>query len=677
MWTADPQATRSGRGRAPALRPARRWALAALAGFALAGCGRTAPPGDVQATGWLFSARLGPGPGAPAEQRQIRGGDAGAGWPWLPHVSIARRSPGARVHPMLTSQLALLPAGDPVEVLVHYDDPVAMPVFPGGDAALAGADSLALARCDSIADSLAGVRAGWYAAERQRLAAGYGATLVDSFWITRAVVARLRARDVPRLAARPDVRFVQPAHRGPPAPAYCDEQPAELAARHAVTGDGRKLINSDPLRDAGHGGGRLALLDTGVWPGHQLLAGAASSTAPLGPALVPLDCVDSWNCSGPDPKDTDTGTGGHGTIACGILVGDDSMGDCLQGMTRAHVTSHRVYRLVPTEENPSPTVGELDPAAYLHAIEKLLRRRPAVAVLEVADRQGPAGPLSSDAGRLFAAGVAVVAAAGNGYSADAPGESWIAAPGNHPWVIAAGARPAKDPKRTTDSQSRGFVGYRCKPDVQGPTETRSSGIGEGGDEHLATLSGTSGATPYVGGAALLLHGWMRAQMSGFTNRTLDPGQVYAALIACGSNRRTAPASQPVLFPVAEGAGMIRLPSSGRGWWGKLRMSSFASVTIPLGSLPPATRRLRAALWWPDPPPFEPPLFGLEFTQHCDFDLELLDPGGNVVAASEGVAGVFERVETRGLGAAAGMRVRVRANGVGLFSRVVYVAVMAE
>jgi serine protease AprX len=76
---------------------------------------------------------------------------------------------------------------------------------------------------------------------------------------------------------------------------------------------------------------------------------------------------------------------------------------------------------------------------------------------------------------------------------------------------------------------------RFKPDLQAPTnsETASTGCLFGvrcamSDSAFRVFSGTSGATPYGEGAAVLARNWLRG-----TSFSIDPGQVYALLILSG------------------------------------------------------------------------------------------------------------------------------------------------
>jgi hypothetical protein len=665
--------THSGRGlRGPAL----AGLLAIL--IVSPGCGhRDLRPVEREA-GWVTSARIDGSPGTGSLRFRLSGNGVARGWPWFPHFSLTRTGTDAKLDPRLKKWLASHPDTSFAEILVEYTDPVEMPAFPIGQSAIFGfapGDSIAAIAARAIADSLTQLRAAWYGLERARLASQFGATLVDSFWLTRSVVARMRLGDVRRLAGRHNVEFVQLAHRGGPAPFDCSTL-APLENRDALVGDGRALLNSDPLRSLGYGHGKLSLLDTGVWTGHKLLLGPAASAAPLGPALTALDCVGSPGCNGTKPMDTNVSPGGHGTIVCGLLVGDDAMGECLRGLTEARVESHRVYEEDPEMLDQGYHVGIVDPAAYKHACEKVIVQCTPVAVLEVADAQGPYGPYSRTAGRVYQAGVAVVAAAGNGYNGASGTGSWIGSPGDHPWVISVGGRKTKTPSETLENQSRGRVGYRYKPDLQAPSATTSASLS--GPQELRNLGGTSGATPYAGASALLLRNWL-ASTSSSTPPGLGPapGHAYAAMLATGDVLRRK--STPKIFPAATGAGLLHLPSTGRGWWGNLLMGSLTSKEIPLDVIDPDLRQIRAAIWWPDPVPSARAWLGLGVIQHLDFDLELVKPNGQVLASSAGTRGVFERLEWRTKGSAppGPLKLRVISKSVGVSTKPVYFAVMAE
>ena len=655
-------------------------ALAAL--FALmivsTGCGRdTLRPVEREA-GWVTSARFDGPPGTGAQRFRLPGKGEAKGWPWFPHFSITWPRTDTKIDPRLKTWLASHPDTSFAEILVEYADPVDMPSFPIGEEVFGGfapGDSIAALFADSLVDSLIRLRAPWYGLERARLANQFGATLVDSFWITRSVVARMRLGDVHALADRRIVEYVQLAHRGGPAPFDCSTLPP-LDSRDALVGDGRALLNSDALRDLGYGHGKLSLLDTGVWKGHQLLLGPAASGEPLGPALTALDCVGSALCTGPDPMDTNLDGGGHGTIVCGLLVGDASMGDCLEGLTKARVECHRVYIQDPEMVNPVVHVGIVDPAAYKHACEQVIHQRTPVAVLEVADKQGPFGVYSQTAGRVYLAGVATVAAAGNGYSAASPNQSWIGSPGDHPWVISVGGRLTKTPTKTLDNQSRGAVDFRFKPDLQAPSATSSGSLF--GLQDIRNLGGTSGAVPYAGASALLLRNWLGSWAPAMPQGIKPaPGHVYAAMLATGDQlRRT---TSPKTFPPATGAGLMRLPSTGRGWWGNMRLGSFTQKEIPIDASDPDLRRIRAAIWWPDPVPSGRGSLGYSVLKHWDFDLELVGPNGQVLASSSGVNGVFERVDWQTATAAApgALKLRVLSKAVGTTTKPVYFAVIAE
>lgn len=642
MPATDARTRRAGRG----FRDAARLALSALCAMQLLGCQPRVA--QEQVPGWIVSAKFGAPPGTGVRRSALPAGGIASGVPWIVHVRLDPWTPDSKIDPRLARWVSATTGPDSTEVLIEYSDPVAMPRFWFADVALGStlfADSVALFHGGAMADSITNLRDNWYHQESTRLRGQYSATLLESFWLTRSVVAGIRRSQIRRLASRWDVEGISFADRGGRAPIDCSALPP-LINRDALVVDGRALLDSDPMRDLGYSAGRLSLLDTGVMTDHHLLVGPFTNSDPAKSQLVALDCVSKKTCVGPsegDVDDTDIGPGGHGTTTCGILVADGSMGECLEGLTRARVECHRVYVHDPDSPDDAP-VGMLDPAAYKRACQKLLRDANPVAILEVADEQGPEGTLARSAGRLYRAGVAVVAAAGNGYSANSP-HSWIGAPGDHPWVIAVGGRLTPHPDETESNQGRAVVGFRRKPDLQVPTATSSAGIDphapHGSHETLQNLAGTSGATPYAGAAALMLRQWLIASdPPPSVSQRIDPGQVYAAMLACGDGERDPTGDQE--FPLATGAGLLCFPSGGRGWWGKVLVGSTTAYEIPF-TLDGPTEKLRAAIWWPDPKPRTIPIIGSQVVLHVDFDLELVAPDGSLNATSRGVNGVFECV----------------------------------
>lgn len=649
-----------------------RLALACALALAATGCERQ--PVMPQDSGVVVSARFGGPPGSNVRRIRLPNPGRPLGWPSLPSFGWGGPSVDAKLGRQLRDTLAAAPGGRWEVLLVDYHDPLAMPRFPllgGPTPAGISPDSVARKYATHLVDSLSLLRAPWYGNEGRRLRRMFGAAVQDSFWLTRSLEVRIRLRDVRTLAARPDVEWIGFAHRGPEAPVFCDELVTSPTS-YSYTGDGRDLIDSDRLRDAGYATGRISLLDTGVWTAHQLLAGPAlNTTDDTRRGLVARDCVSDEDCEGSSPTDTDVDVGGHGTINCGILVGDVTMGGCLEGATNALLECHRVY-----QDEDGSGKGELDPSAFRHACEQLLENCNPVAIIEVASEEEPGGSIGRSTARLYDAGVAVISAAGNG------GSAWLGSPGSHRNVLAVGARPVSvtwsgttrtvSLDGTAASQSYGSLSHRRKPDLQAPTGTASAGCG-GADDRLTSLAGTSGATPYAGAAALILRNWMMgAASSTDPGSAPDPGQVYAALLACADGTRSAGGE----FPLESGAGMLRLPGDGQGWWGKLDVGKTTPVEIPLAGeddAPAGFGRVHVAIWWSDPAPAT----GMK---HRDIDLELVDASGTVVASSAGTEGVFERLDFAPASAAApagAWVVRVVGKKVGATTHTVYFAAISE
>jgi len=210
---------------------------------------------------------------------------------------------------------------------------------------------------------------------------------------------------------------------------------------------------------------------------------------------------------------------------------------------------------------------------------------------------------------------------------------------------------------------------RVKPDVLGPTSSETAGNERSGttaaDQELHYFGATSGATPYVGGAANLMRNWMNIGVT--TAAGVDPGQVYAGLILAGDRVGpfVVPADHPLDSFVAAspcGAGRLGLPPSGTSRFGKAWVSAnlrYAEIAVPIAS--GGIVRLEAAIWWPDPADDD----------HNEVDLKLIAPDGTVVkSASPG--GVFERARFQSVSGLSGTwRLRICPKSIGPAAQVVY------
>ena len=159
---------------------------------------------------------------------------------------------------------------------------------------------------------------------------------------------------------------------------------------------------------------------------------------------------------------------------------------------------------------------------------------------------------------------------------------------------------------------------RIKPDVQGPTGTISAT--NTGVEATAAFGETSGATPYVAGAAALV--WSRLDHA---HGVTEPGHVYAQLILSGN----------AVSPFADkavGAGALTLATDGVLDHCKIELGDqeFEDITV---EVPVLTSRLDAAIWWPEK--------ATDGDVHNTIALSLIDPLQNEEADGGSGAGVFD------------------------------------
>ena len=143
---------------------------------------------------------------------------------------------------------------------------------------------------------------------------------------------------------------------------------------------------------------------------------------------------------------------------------------------------------------------------------------------------------------------------------------------------------------------------------------------------LLRHGGTSGSTPFAGGAAALIRNWHRKF------NTFDPGQTYARLIVSGQ--------QPYPYTERGGAGHLKLPACAASHWGKVSISpsvgGSATINIPIPVFG-GMEDLDAAIWWPMSP----------FQAATDLDLYLIDPNGVERAKGFDEHSVFERIRVAG------------------------------
>ena len=232
--------------------------------------------------------------------------------------------------------------------------------------------------------------------------------------------------------------------------------------------------------------------------------------------------------------------------------------------------------------------------------------------------------------RAYDAGIAIIAANGNS-------SSFVStSPATERLAIGVGGYEVKDEIAIERFSAGVTEDGRNKPDLIGPTNTETAGYDPYDPSvKLYIFPGTSGATPYIAGAASLISDWLRIG----SQEARDAGQVYSVLMMSGD--------QPGPFTPATryGTGRMKLPPSGEAVFGKTWVSFNApTVDIPIvidNTSGPVTR-IEAAIWWPEKTEM---LGAVPIDTHSDVDLSLHEPGlfGGRVVASNGVGGVFEKI----------------------------------
>jgi hypothetical protein len=341
--------------------------------------------------------------------------------------------------------------------------------------------------------------------------------------------------------------------------------------------------------------------------------------APAHPAIIGFlgDCVNGGaNCrTGPNLNLADDAN--HGTSSAGIISANDKQGDAYRGVTPIVLDSWKVYVTPPPGGKPG-----FDYAAALRAYQNAVVHDRVIAAVFWSSGDDTS-PISQAADNAFDAGVATIAGNGN----FGPGISTVVSPASAHKAIGVGSVGVLY-LQTEVPQGRGPTrDARIKPDIQAPTSTETASAASDSDRQ--DYSGTSGATPYAAGAAALARLFLRS-LQPLSSPAIEPGQLYAYLILSGQNR--ASNFRP---DNTSGAGLLRLPSDGMVFCGKVSITQGARIDIPL-DIDKRWYFLDGALWWDE----NIPVAGTEV--HNDIDLSLVDPSGAEVAWSISVSGVFEK-----------------------------------
>jgi hypothetical protein len=499
-----------------------------------------------------------------------------------------------KIHPLLRRQMAAREAGRQEQVVVTFRDSLRLPRFPEpqiGEPKDSPSNRASLERAEEIVRSIEAQRSQTFDRLTAEFRDLYRAEVLQRFWITNSVLARMPLSVVETLAQSENVLYIEPQQTQ-------DEPPQDSNNNNDVD-DGRARINSDPYFNIGLTGGFIGLLDTGVRASHTLFNNPSH-------LVFREDCTSGTCGALPNPADD---CWNHGTSTAAIISGNGNQGNAFRGITGITLDSFKVY---------PAGCGGLSTTATLAAFQRAIALLDRIIVAEMQGSGSDQSAISIAADNAFDAGAVIIAANGN----NGPAAGSVNAPANAHKVIGVGNYDVQTLNQIT-SQSRGPTpDNRFKPDIQTPTNTETAS--NSSDTALRVFGGTSGATPYAAGAAALVRNFLRG-----TSFSIDPGQVYAFLILSGQ--------QSYPFDNTTGGGRQVLPVNGRAWWGKLSVNGGATIEVPLNISGGSSNTLDVAIWWPE-----------TATQaHNDIDLRLIDPSGTVQDISLSIPSVFERTRVPG------------------------------
>lgn len=521
--------------------------------------------------------------------------------------------PGPKISRELEQRLGAGPGSEKVRVVVTFVEDLDMPPFPALDRTKPADDIVnvrVLDRRAKLAETLLETRRAHNAAFERDLES-LGARVLHRFWITNSVTSEAPLQSIRSIAAHGHVQHVELDQTSVPPP---------------TINAGRQAIRSDTFYNmAGYDLSywRIALLDTGMPINssgtitHGLFdvgrirgfdcvnaTGSPCTTPQSGLTLNPLD--DYWN---------------HGISSASILTANSALDNNYRGVTRFNVDGYKIYN----------STG-LHTTATLSGFQAAVANASDVIVAEI--QAGKGSSITTAADNAYNSGVAVIAAAGN-YGSQGAGS--VRSPGEAHKAIAVGAVDYST-LVTESYQGRGPESDgRVKPEIQGPTYTTAAS--NAGYWSTQSFGGTSGSTPYIGGAATLLGWWMNS-----TGLWVYPGYIYNQLILWANNF-TDPATNNT-----RGAGLLRNPPPGYGFGGargyvNLNASQYYEHTRTISG---TAYDLTAALWWPE---------GAAQT-HNNIDLQIIDPSGVVRASSTGTGSVHEKARVSGLLATGTWKVRM-------------------
>ena len=513
-----------------------------------------------------------------------------------------------KLHPLLKRYLEEKEGSETVELVIILRDTLIIPRFPElnlNEDRNSPYNQAVIKTSDAMGDELRRKR---LSGQKNTIAevSEMGIEVVESFWIINGFEAQAQVKHLKQLVELEEVAYIDPVQS--------EDKPPQNANNNDDVQDGRRLIVSDPYFNLGQTSGYIGLLDTGVDTDHELF------TSPNHVDYM-YDCVNGGsNCNNTsnanfDPNDD---CWDHGTSSAAIVTANNSRGNNHRGVTGITVDNLKVY--------PNGCIG-LHTTASVRAFERAIEIGDRVIIAEMQGSGDHKSSISTAADNAFEAGAVIIAANGN----NGPNPKTVNTPANAHKVMGVGNYDVQS-QNAIISQSRGpSDDDRIKPDFRCPTNSETAD--SQGFSSYSAFGGTSGATPYAGGAAALVRNFLRG-----SSWSIDPGKVYAFLINSSQN--------PYPFNNDIGAGDLKLPVNGHTWWGKVSISDGATVEIPINIGDPNYTTLDMAIWWPEEN-FEWHVIIPYWDRHDDIDLRMVSPSGTVEDASVSVPSVFERVRETG------------------------------
>ena len=318
---------------------------------------------------------------------------------------------------------------------------------------------------------------------RRRQAQGL-VTVVDPLWIVNAVSVTAAPSVIRELAARKDVRRIDPE--------LAIQAPAALRTAAAVAPDQAAaepnvaLVNAPALWSLGYRGQGVVVanMDTGVDASHPDLAGRWRGG------------TNSWFDPYGQHPTVPTDVNGHGTATMGVMVGGDAGGTAIGMAPDARWIAVKVFN----------DRGTATSTAIHRGFQWLLDPDGNPDTADAPDVVNDSWTLSAsgcnldfqpDLAKLRAAGILPVFAAGN-YG---PTPGTVFSPANNPEAFAVGSSDNSDVIDPSSSRGPSACGQPVVPRAVAPgVDVRTTDL----YGLYTTVSGTSLAAPHVAGALALL-----------------------------------------------------------------------------------------------------------------------------------------------------------------------------